>query len=130
MLIWTNTDALKLHPGVGKSTLARRYAEGTFSPQTTRPTLNGSLFTRKLNWEGGEVRLQIWDTVGEERHRSLTKLYYRGAQAAIIVYDITSESSFEDVQTWLSELRNMIDEVLIFIVGAKWDLTKEGKRVV
>lgn len=65
MLIWTNTDALRLHPGVGKSTLARRYAEGTFSPQTTRPTLNGSLFTRKLNWEGGEVRLQIWDTVGE-----------------------------------------------------------------
>jgi hypothetical protein len=53
-----------------------------------------------------------------------------GAQAAIIVYDITSDTSFQDVQTWLSELRNMIDEVLIFIVGAKWDLTKEGKRTV
>ena len=92
------------------------------------------------------------EEVCSERHRSLTKLYYRGehkpsyqsnvsgytgsrafspgAHVAIIVYDITSESSFEDVQTWLSELNSMLDEVLIYIVGAKWDLTREGKRKV
>jgi GTPase SAR1 family protein len=51
--------------GVGKTTLARRYAEGTFLPESNKSTISASLFTRKLNWEGGEVRLQIWDTVGE-----------------------------------------------------------------
>lgn len=69
------------------------------------------------------VRIQIWDTAGEERFKALTPLYYRGAHAAIIVYDITSYESFLQVKTWLSELTNNLNQsILIAIVGSKSDL--------
>lgn len=67
--------------GVGKTSLAKRHAEGTFS-ESPMTTINTSLFTRKSVQDGVEVRLQLWDTAGEEKHRSLTKLYYRGESPA------------------------------------------------
>ncbi|GHJ86867.1 hypothetical protein NliqN6_3269 [Naganishia liquefaciens] len=114
--------------GVGKTCLAKRYTEGVFSAQPA--TVNASLFTRKSVHDGVAVRLQIWDTCGEEKHRSLTKLYYRGAHVALILYDITDLQSFEDVRDWITELRNVSDETDIFVVGAKYDLAKAGKRKV
>ncbi|CAO3617100.1 unnamed protein product [Cunninghamella blakesleeana] len=70
-----------------------------------------------------KVRLQIWDTAGQERFRAMTKLYYRGAQAALLVYDITSQESFQELHSWVEELkRNMNEELVMVVVANKIDL--------
>ncbi|KAJ9096464.1 hypothetical protein QFC21_005286 [Naganishia friedmannii] len=102
--------------GVGKSSLAKRFTQGSFSPQSA--TVNASLFTTKSVHDGVGVRLQIWDTCGE------------GAHAALILYDISDPQSFEDVRDWIHELRAVSEETDIFVVGAKYDLAKMGKRRV
>ncbi|KAG8691003.1 hypothetical protein FRC11_007519 [Ceratobasidium sp. 423] len=115
--------------GVGKTSLVTRYVEGRFGQTTT--TTGAFLYSKKAIVDGTKVRLQILDTAGQERFRSMAPMYYRGASAAILVYDITSPSSFEDVKLWIDELkRNCDPDLLIFIVGAKSDLDAQGQRVV
>lgn len=75
-----------------------------------------------------KVKLQVWDTCGQERFRALTRSYYRNAQAIIIVYDITSRQSFEKSKVWIKEVENYVDKsVLIVLVGNKTDLYPERK---
>lgn len=109
--------------GVGKTSLVTRYTEDRFSARTTATT--GALFvSHKTDFNGLPVRLQIWDTAGQERFRSLAPIYYRGANAAIIMYDLTRLESFNDVRIWIEELRKNCDpDLLIYIVGSKADLT-------
>ncbi|CAE7146336.1 unnamed protein product [Rhizoctonia solani] len=115
--------------GVGKTSLVMRYVEGRFGQTTT--TTGAFFYSKKAIVDGTKVRLQIWDTAGQERFRSMAPMYYRGASAAILVYDITSASSFEDVKLWIDELkRNCDPDLLIYIVGAKADLAAQGQRVV
>ncbi|CAE6419495.1 unnamed protein product [Rhizoctonia solani] len=115
--------------GVGKTSLVTRYVEGRFGQTTT--TTGAFFYSKKAVVDGTKVRLQIWDTAGQERFRSMAPMYYRGASAAILVYDITSASSFEDVKLWIDELkRNCDPDLLIYIVGAKADLAAQGQRIV
>ncbi|CEL57367.1 Ras-like GTP-binding protein RYL2 OS=Yarrowia lipolytica (strain CLIB 122 / E 150) GN=RYL2 PE=3 SV=2 [Rhizoctonia solani AG-1 IB] len=115
--------------GVGKTSLVMRYVEGRFGQTTT--TTGAFFYSKKATVDGTKVRLQIWDTAGQERFRSMAPMYYRGASAAILVYDITSASSFEDVKLWIDELkRNCDPDLLIYIVGAKADLAAQGQRIV
>jgi Ras-related protein Rab-2A len=75
------------------------------------------------------VRVQIWDTVGQESYRSITRSYYKSSTCAFIVYDITNKKSFVNVTSWLNECREMcFKDILICLVGNKTDL--ESKRVV
>ena len=75
-----------------------------------------------------KVKLQVWDTCGQERFRALTRSYYRNAQAIIIVYDITSRESFEKSKVWIKEMENYVDKsVLIVLVGNKTDLYPKRK---
>jgi len=107
--------------GVGKTSLITRYIEGGF--QKTIPTISASFWTKKMVVDRTKVTLQIWDTAGQERFRSLTSLYYRGANAAILVYDQTDVNGFESVKNWVNELKeNTQGEVLIFIAANKVDL--------
>ncbi|KAK4047962.1 hypothetical protein OIO90_006000 [Microbotryomycetes sp. JL221] len=124
--------------GVGKTSIVHRYTSGQFS-YSLSSTIGASFLTKKLVVDGCKVRLQIWDTAGQERFRSMAPLYYRGALAAILVYDITNEDSFEDIKVWLDELRrNMSPDLIIHVVGSKADLAstlrqvdlKEAKRAV
>ncbi|TIA93349.1 hypothetical protein E3P99_00124 [Wallemia hederae] len=108
---------------VGKTSLAERYTSGVFSQNSTASTIGASFLTKRMTVDRTRVRIQIWDTAGEERFKALTPLYYRGAHAAIIVYDITSYESFLQVKTWLNELANNLNQsILIAIVGSKSDL--------
>ncbi|KDE08940.1 hypothetical protein MVLG_01032 [Microbotryum lychnidis-dioicae p1A1 Lamole] len=114
--------------GVGKTSLVHRYTTGVFSYSLTS-TIGASFLAKRLVVEGCKVRLQIWDTAGQERFRSMAPLYYRGALAAILVYDITNEKSFLDIRLWMDELRrNMARDLIIHVVGSKLDLT--GQRQV
>lgn len=73
--------------------------------------------------EGRTIKAQIWDTAGQERYRAITSAYYRGALGALLVYDVTKPTTFENVSRWLKELRDHADaNIVIMLIGNKTDL--------
>ncbi|KAK3037726.1 hypothetical protein RJ639_031097 [Escallonia herrerae] len=89
--------------GVGKSNLLSRFTRNEFCLET--------------------VKAQIWDTAGQERYRAITSAYYRGALGALLVYDVTKPTTFENVSRWLKELRDHADSnIVIMLIGNKTDL--------
>lgn len=88
-----------------------------------------AFLTQTITLDNTTVKFEIWDTAGQERYRSLAPMYYRGATAAIIVYDVTNPSSFEGAKSWVKELQRRGDpNVVIALAANKADL--EGKRKV
>ena len=118
---------------VGKTSMILRIVKDTFHP-TQRNTVGASFFRHAAPLATGMVlNYDIWDTAGQERYRGLASLYYRGAAAAIVVYDITSAESLTKAQYWIGELRRAAEageckNIVIVLVGNKIDL--EGERVV
>lgn len=92
------------------SSTVHRFIHNTPPSHSTPSTIGASFLTKRLLDPDTStlVRLQIWDTAGQERFRSISRLYYRGANACIICYDITSESSFAEMGRWLTELRKEV----------------------
>eukprot|EP01084_Bolivina_argentea_P032766 60660_1 len=112
-------------PGVGKSSILLRFADDNFMDNYIN-TIGVDFRVKTLTVDEKLVKLQIWDTAGCERFRTIQSAYYRGAHAIIVVYDITNEQTFDDVKQWLFEIdRYANDEVVIFIVGTKVDLQNE-----
>lgn len=108
--------------GVGKSNLMNRFTKSEFYSDS-KSTIGVEHATKTLRIEDKTIKAQIWDTAGQERYRAITSHYYRGAVGALLVYDITDYSSFENVVTWLWELREYADsEIIIVLVGNKSDL--------
>jgi small GTP-binding protein len=110
---------------VGKTSLVTRYVKSTFDPPKTHSTIGASFLTKRVIDidTGTVVRLQIWDTAGQERFRSISKLYYRGASAVILVYSILDEQSFLEMGVWLQEIKkNLTDDVIVHVVGTKSDV--------
>lgn len=113
------------HTGVGKTSVALRYVQDIFTDHSS-PTIGASFLTKRIVLDDVRIKLQIWDTAGQERFRSLAPMYYRGACAAILVYDITQYDSFQKVQDWVNELKtNVREEIVLAIVGNKLDLEHE-----
>ncbi|KAI9893760.1 MAG: hypothetical protein M1814_005976 [Vezdaea aestivalis] len=113
--------------GVGKTSLVNRYVQNAFKPEETFSTIGASFVTKRVvdNDTDTTVRLQIWDTAGQERFRSISKLYYRGANAGVLCYDITDEDSFTEMGNWMVELKqNLGDEIILHVVGTKSDLVQ------
>jgi len=111
--------------GVGKTSLLHRYVKGTFSPPTTTSTIGASFLTKRVVDidSGATVRLQLWDTAGQERFRSISKLYYRGASAVLLVYSIIDDASFTEMARWLQELKTHLSpDIIIHVVGTKSDI--------
>ncbi|EDU51069.1 GTPase SAR1 [Pyrenophora tritici-repentis] len=121
--------------GVGKTSLVHRYVKNAFTPPTTQSTVGASFLTKKVTDidTSTVVRLQIWDTAGQERFRSISKLYYRGANAAVLCYDITDPQSFDEMGRWFKELKaNLGDDIILHVVGTKSDVVAQdpSKRKV
>ncbi|KAG0650467.1 Ras GTP-binding [Hyphodiscus hymeniophilus] len=111
--------------GVGKTSLVHRFVKNQFSPASTTSTVGASFLTKRVSDPESDsiVRLQIWDTAGQERFRSISRLYYRGANACILCYSITDQTSFEEMGVWLQELRrNLPSDIILHVVGTKADL--------
>nr|XP_013798015.1 PREDICTED: ras-related protein Rab-17 isoform X1 [Apteryx mantelli mantelli] len=110
---------------VGKSSLAYRYVKNDF--KESLPTMGCAFLTQTLCLEAATVRLEIWDTAGQEKYHSVCHLYYRGAHAALLVYDITSKETLSRAKLWLQELEKefLHDEIVIALVGNKTDLMAE-----
>ncbi|EYU43360.1 hypothetical protein ABFS83_08G136900 [Erythranthe nasuta] len=108
--------------GVGKSNLLSRFTKNEFSQQS-KSTIGVEFATRSIQVDDKVVKAQIWDTAGQERYRAITSAYYRGAVGALLVYDVTRNVTFENVERWLKELRGHTDaNIVIMLVGNKADL--------
>ncbi|CAK9321123.1 unnamed protein product [Citrullus colocynthis] len=108
--------------GVGKSNLLSRFTKNEFSLES-KSTIGVEFATRSLNLDGKVIKAQIWDTAGQERYRAITSAYYRGAVGALLVYDVTRHSTYENVEKWLKELRDHTDpNIVVMLVGNKSDL--------
>ena len=84
---------------------------------------------KNLQVNDRNIRIQIWDTAGQEAFRSITRSYYKNSTCAFIVYDITSKESFKNIASWLNECKEMCSkDILICLVGNKLDL--DSKRSV
>ncbi|CAM9290877.1 unnamed protein product [Lampetra planeri] len=111
---------------VGKTSLLHRLATNTFQP-FEEPTVGAAYTSHVVHLDDTAVKFEIWDTAGQERYHSLAPMYYRGAQAAIVVYDITRKDTFVRAQEWVKELqRRGPPRIVIALAGNKADL--EAKR--
>uniref|UniRef100_G3TIY2 Ras-related protein Rab-17 n=2 Tax=Loxodonta africana TaxID=9785 RepID=G3TIY2_LOXAF len=110
---------------VGKSSLALRYVKNDF--KSILPTVGCAFFTKVVHMEAASLKFEIWDTAGQEKYHSVCHLYLRGANAALLVYDITSKDSFVRAQSWLKDLESefLPGEVVVMLLGNKTDLNKE-----
>jgi small GTP-binding protein len=116
--------------GVGKSQLLNRFASQTFNkhPQST---IGVEFANHVFNFDNENVKIHILDTAGQERYRAVTAAYYRGATAAMLVYDVYKRHSFDSIPRWLSELKTHADpNVVIMLVANKADKAPIIARLV
>jgi len=110
---------------VGKSCMLLRFDEDRFQP-IHDVTVGVTFSIKMVRIEGQDVKVQIWDTAGQEIFRSITRSYYRDSACAIIVYDITDQSSFAKVEDWIRDVRNLApSDCLLALVGNKLDLAAQ-----
>lgn len=115
---------------VGKTHLLSKYIKGTL-PKAPTATIGVEFATRTVKLaHGGTVKAQIWDTAGQERYRAITSAHYRRAKGALLVYDITKQSTFASCMKWMEELRqNAEPDIVIMLVGNKVDLVDKDPGV-
>ncbi|KAI9646949.1 hypothetical protein NHQ30_004949 [Ciborinia camelliae] len=116
--------------GAGKSALLIRYCDDQFDSESSTATIGVDFKLKTLSIHGKPYRLNLLDTAGQERFRTLSNSYYRGAHAVILVYDVTNRESFNSMGRWIEEAEgNAVDGCVFWAVGTKCDLGK-GKRMV
>ncbi len=116
---------------VGKTSIISKFLTGVF-PQSSNaiPTIAAEFATKIIQIkEGGYIKAQIWDTAGQERYKSITYHHYRKSAGGLIVYDITKRSSFENISSWLNDLKQLADkECVIALIGNKLDIVQMDER--
>ncbi|XP_051259362.1 ras-related protein Rab-5B isoform X2 [Dicentrarchus labrax] len=109
---------------VGKSSLVLRFVKGQFD-EFQETTIGAAFLAQSVCLDDTTVKFEIWDTAGQERYHSLAPMYYRGAQAAIVVFDITKPETFERAKAWVKELqRQASPNIVIALAGNKADLAE------
>jgi len=112
--------------GVGKSCLLQRFCGETQVAETHVSTIGVDFRFRFVNIDKKIVKLQIWDTAGQEKFRTITNAYYRGADGVILTYDVTNAESFEHIEEWLSDVERFAESgIAKLLVGNKADLKDE-----
>lgn len=113
---------------VGKSSLLLRFADNVFN-ESFLPTIGVDFKIRTIENDGSLIKLQMWDTAGQEKFKTITAAYYKGSHGIILVYDVCDRRSFLDVQNWLNEAeRYSSPDVVKILVGNKCDM--ESQREV
>ncbi|CAF9903743.1 MAG: hypothetical protein ALECFALPRED_002956 [Alectoria fallacina] len=110
---------------VGKSSLVLRFVNNDFQ-ENKEPTIGAAFLTQKSHLPHRTIKFEIWDTAGQERFASLAPMYYRNAQSALVVYDLTKPTSLVKAKHWVAELQRQASPgIVIALVGNKLDLTNE-----
>ena len=113
---------------VGKTCFLMKYTDKTFQDiHMATIGLDYRLKSMKLK-SGKNIKLQIWDTAGQDRFRAITKNYYKGSHGIILIYDVTNVQTFENVKQWVSQIREeAAQNVIIYLVANKIDMEEERK---
>lgn len=112
---------------VGKSSILTRFIDREFY-EKHEATIGIEFGAKIVTIDNTDIKIQIWDTAGQEAFRAITKTYYRGSSIVMVVYDITNQNSFNSVGKWLIDVRAIIDNPNIILIGNKSDLN--DKRVI
>ena len=111
---------------VGKSSIVLRFVSNDFA-ENKEPTIGAAFLTQRVNMGDHTIKFEIWDTAGQERFASLAPMYYRNAQAALVVHDVTKPQSFIKARHWVKELREQASkDIVIALVGNKLDIVESG----
>lgn len=109
----------------GKTSIVNRFIYGEFSPHTM-PSTQPAFFQKKIWFDGTEFTLDIWDTAGQEQYHALSPMFYRDADAGIVVFDLTDSASFNKSKQWVSELRQARGtDISLVVAGNKSDLISQ-----
>eukprot|EP00472_Partenskyella_glossopodia_P008419 CAMPEP_0197541034 /NCGR_PEP_ID=MMETSP1318-20131121/66936_1 /TAXON_ID=552666 /ORGANISM="Partenskyella glossopodia, Strain RCC365" /LENGTH=199 /DNA_ID=CAMNT_0043100165 /DNA_START=1195 /DNA_END=1794 /DNA_ORIENTATION=+ len=113
---------------VGKTSILLQYTQDEYDSKT-KSTIGVDLKVKTIEYMGKKLKLTLWDTAGQDRFRTLTASYYRGANGVILVYDVSNRQSFDHVKFWLKEVDIYCtnDDVVLMLVGNKIDL--EDRKV-
>ena len=107
--------------GVGKSCLMKRVMDSTFQEEH-QVTIGVEFGSYGVRVDNKVIKVQIWDTAGQESYKSVTRIFYRGAQCVFLTYDVTRHETFDNIADWLKDIRDhAMEEVLIYLVGNKAD---------
>ena len=112
---------------VGKTSILANYNGDNFDEKAIG-TIGVEYLYKTITYKNMRIKLQLWDTSGEERFRSITKNFYRNANGVFLVYDITKEESFQNIRDWLRDIKEYNGDLKIMILGNKLDLIDQ--RVV
>jgi small GTP-binding protein len=115
--------------GIGKTSIINRYIHNSFNDKYIC-TIGVDFMMKTMNIEETQIKLQVWDTAGMERYKQLTTSYYKGSHSAIIVFDLTNKSSFDNVEYWLNlfyENSNPIFQKYVMLIGNKADMVDSIK---
>ena len=113
--------------GVGKTSIITQFIDQTFQ-EDIQSTTGGTFSTKSVVCDGGKVlKFEIWDTAGQEKYRSLTTMFYKDANAAVMVYDVTRADSFEEIKNyWSNQIKdNSPDNIILAIAANKSDLIEQ-----
>ena len=113
---------------VGKSCFLMRYSENVFIENyITTIGLDYKLKTVKLD-TGKTIKVQLWDTAGQDKYRTIAKNYYKGSHGILLLYDITKQSSFDNIREWVRDIKEEVSEkAIIFLIGNKIDIEDQRK---
>merc|ERR1711988_1727285 len=106
---------------VGKSSLVARFVKNEFT-EYLAPTTGAAFSRAAVELPEGSVRLQLWDTAGQEKYKALVRIYYRGAAAAIVTFDVSNKESFVYAKTWVADLQLEDPTMVIVLAANKSDL--------
>ena len=111
---------------VGKTCFLTKYTDKTFQDAHIS-TIGLDYRLKSMNLKSGKnLKLQIWDTAGQDRFRAITKNYYKGANGIILIYDVTSSKTYDNVKSWVSQIREEASpNVVVYLCGNKIDMTNE-----
>ena len=108
--------------GVGKTSLIGRFIENRFDPNHEF-TVGVEFAAKTVLLNGKPIKLQIWDTAGQEEFRAITRSYYRSSAAALVVFDVARRETFRNASRWVEDVRsNSNRDVILVLVGNKCDL--------
>ncbi|KAG7200613.1 hypothetical protein KM043_001171 [Ampulex compressa] len=111
------------HAAVGKTSLVERFVNDWFNESLSYQNTIGAAFAAKqVQVDGKKLVMGIWDTAGSEKYDAMTRIYYRGAKAAIVCYDVTKSNTFQRVKFWVRELRSIEEGCKVYICATKKDI--------